>query len=676
MNVIEVIPIAKGLKTETLSYFSPENLPLGAVVSVPLRKKTVQAIVTRVDPVSHLKSQLKNAPFALKKISSLNNDDSEATPILNKTRKPRPFFLPEFIEMAQEASLYYATSTGSTLDALVPDIVLKRSSSFKNPPLLPSATKKTPTAKLSTSSTDSDTNFHEIRAIQGDDEDRYSSYRSLIRQIFTKKESVFIMLPTIEDAIRAYSLIDKGIEDYAFLLHNSLSPKKLIDTWNRAVLEKHPVVIVATGSFLCLPRADIGTIIIEKENGRGYKSLRRPYIDLRTVAEIYTKRKNIPLVIGDILLRAETLWRQSEGLIQESAPFKFRSLSTAKDSLIDMRQYKTAENPEDRFRILSLEVERLIRANKENNESMIILAARRGIAPSVICADCQTIVTCNNCSAPVILHKAPVSPSSRPTATPTPNPKSFFMCHRCGARRPSEEYCKVCSSWKLSTLGIGIDLVADTIRQKFPDITISQIDADTTKTQKQAHEAIAHVQDHPGSILLGTEMMLLYPNKKVHNAAIISLDSLFSIPDFRIQEKIIHTLLTLRSLTTKEFIVQTRRAEEKVFEYALKGNLSDFYRDTIAERNIFNYPPFVNLIKITLEGPKEAIIAEMNSIQKSLEPHVVDIFPAFTHTVRGEYVLHGLMRIPRGNWPSESLSNKLRSLPPSVSVNIDPESLL
>ena len=170
--------------------------------------------------------------------------------------------------------------------------------------------------------------------------------------------------------------------------------------------------------------------------------------------------------------------------------------------------------------------------------------------------------------------------------------------------------------------------------------------------------------------------MLLYPNKKVHNAAIISLDSLFSIPDFRIQEKIIHTLLTLRSLTTKEFIVQTRRAEEKVFEYALKGNLSDFYRDTIAERNIFNYPPFVNLIKITLEGPKEAIIAEMNSIQKSLEPHVVDIFPAFTHTVRGDYVLHGLMRIPRGNWPSESLSNKLRSLPPSVSVNIDPESLL
>jgi hypothetical protein len=50
MNIIEVIPVAKGLKTETLSYFGPETLAVGSVVSMPLRKKIVQGIVTAVRP--------------------------------------------------------------------------------------------------------------------------------------------------------------------------------------------------------------------------------------------------------------------------------------------------------------------------------------------------------------------------------------------------------------------------------------------------------------------------------------------------------------------------------------------------------------------------------------------------------------------------------------------------
>jgi len=37
--------------------------------------------------------------------------------------------------------------------------------------------------------------------------------------------------------------------------------------------------------------------------------------------------------------------------------------------------------------------------------------------------------------------------------------------------------------------------------------------------------------------MLGTEMALSYLREKIGNAGIISLDSFFSIPDFRINEK-------------------------------------------------------------------------------------------------------------------------------------------
>jgi primosomal protein N' (replication factor Y) len=510
----------------------------------------------------------------------------------------------------------------------------------------------------------------EVHAIQGDDEERFGSYRAIIRQEFAKKLSVFICMPTAEDASRAYRLLEKGIEGYIFLLHSALPLKKTIEAWNAAVTQKHPVVIIATGGYLCMPRADIGTLIIERENSRNYKSNRRPFVDIRRLAETFAKKKRIGLVYGDMLLTAETLWRETEGEVIQSAPFKFRSLSTASDLLVDMRQYKNSNN---QFKILADETEQLIRSNKENNEHMVILAARRGIAPSVVCADCQTIVTCNECSAPVVLHR---SAAKMGNDTEHDAVKHFFMCHRCGMRRSSEEYCKICGSWKLGTVGIGIDLVADKIHDKFPDQKVFQVDSDTTKTEKQIHAVIEQFKKQPGSILLGTEMMLTYLDRPVDNAAVVSLDSLFSIPDFRIHEKIMYTLVKLRSFAEKKYIVQTRKADEKIFDFALKGNLSDCYRTIIDDRRMWSYPPFATLVKITLEGKKDDIVTEMASIKKMLEPHSIDIFPAFTHTVRGNYVLHGLMRLTRGNWPVTDIVHKLRSLPPFVTVNIDPDSLL
>jgi primosomal protein N' len=171
-------------------------------------------------------------------------------------------------------------------------------------------------------------------------------------------------------------------------------------------------------------------------------------------------------------------------------------------------------------------------------------------------------------------------------------------------------------------------------------------------------------------------MILQYLHEKIENSAIISLDSLFALPDFRIQEKILYMLIRIRSLTTKNFIVQTRKSDEKVFKYGLSGNMSDFYREEISERKKFNYPPFSNLIKITLEGKKDDIIKEMENVQNILDPYEVEVFPAFTQTVRGNQVLHGLIRLPHGKWPDKNLIEKIRSLSPAVMVKVDPETLL
>jgi primosomal protein N' (replication factor Y) len=250
------------------------------------------------------------------------------------------------------------------------------------------------------------------------------------------------------------------------------------------------------------------------------------------------------------------------------------------------------------------------------------------------------------------------------------------MCHKCGERRSAEEYCKTCNSWNLITIGIGIDTVVDEIKNKFPDLNILKMDSDSVKNPKIAKSIIQKFKSHPGSILIGTEMMLQYLHDKVDNSAIISLDSLFALPDFRISEKILYLLIRIRALTTKNYLVQTRKAEERVFEFGIKGNMSDFYRLIIEERKSFNYPPFSKLIKITLEGKKDEIIKEMELAQNILDPYEVEVFPAFTHTIKGNYVLHGLLRINNNEWPKQDLIDKIRMLSPAITIKVDPDSLL
>ena len=171
-------------------------------------------------------------------------------------------------------------------------------------------------------------------------------------------------------------------------------------------------------------------------------------------------------------------------------------------------------------------------------------------------------------------------------------------------------------------------------------------------------------------------MSLNYLSHKIENTAIASLDTLFSLPDFRINEKILHLILKIRSFTGSRLIVQTRHASEQILEYALKGNFTDFYRDEIVARQKFEYPPFWTFIKISLAGNRKTVQLEMEKLVNLVAPVSAEIYPAFNEGRRGKFTLHALLKLPRGAWVDRSLLVKLFSLPPQYRIDVEPESLL
>src|ERR1035437_3408574 len=628
MRLYTVIPIAKGIGKETLTYFGGDNIALGSLVSIPLRKKIIHAIVTETRDVAFSKSELKSQSYALKKIGKVVN----------------PNFLPtEFLQSAINTAEFYASTTGAILQLTVPKLILESSEIVSN-------TKRVRKTGLQ----------KEFLVIQDTDEDRFAQYKSVVRGEFAKQSSVYFCLPTIEDIRKTKSFLEKGIEQYTLTLHSGLTKKEFKDSLKKINNEKHPLLIIGTPAFLSIIRNDVNTIVLDRENSRSWRTLTRPYFDMRIFVQSFAKKVGIKLIQGDLVLSVDDLWKQKHDEYAELFPLKFRMLSTANCALVDMKLPKGKY--EETFRILSPELEALINKTKNESENLFIFCARKGLSPVTVCGDCSQAVTCKKCGAPITLYQ-------RKT-------ENFFLCNKCGTEASTSVRCTHCQSWKLKTLGIGLEGVVQEITKLFPDIKIFRLDKDNAKTEKKVLEIIQKFKNTPGSVLVGTELALLYLDEPIENIAVASMDSLSALPDFRINEKIFYMLISMRSKAEKVFLIQTRNGNEKLFDQALKGNLIDFYRDEITEREKFDYPPFSVFVKFTIEGKLAVLEKETTRLEALFKEFAPIAFEGVNLSPKGNPIFHLLFKFSKNGWPNSTFLQKAKLLPPQVLIKVDPENIL
>ncbi len=651
MYIATVIPLARGIQKEHLTYFTAKEIPLGSIVSVPVRSKMIDAIVIELDDVTNLKGGVKNADFQLKKIE--------------KVKGVAPY-KSTFFKACEIMASYNAGTVGSVIDSMLPNILLDRYEEIIkiNPPEPTPFKKDIKTEKV---------------IFQASLEDRISWYRTLIREAFAKKQSVFICVPTQYDIERFYEAFSKGIKEYVFQFYSDLPKKNIINDFNRSVSVEHPILIIGTGSFMCIPRYDIGTIIVEHESSGAYKQMKRPYVDVRNFAEILADLSRTKLIYGDTLLRPETLHRHEENELGEVASPHFRLPQVERQLIIDMKE-ELDKKGQHSFKVLSETVKNMITYALDHKENVFLFTVRKGLAGITVCNDCGHTLLCNHCHTPVVLYGSKQRSSTKNAED------RIFMCNKCGRKDTTQTSCPKCGSWNLNPLGIGTDRVVEELNEIFPKSKVVQIDKETTSTEKEMKKAYAEFLKEEGSILVGTEMAFSCIKDKVTHSAIISLDGLLSIPSFNINQKILHLIERLSSVTKRNMLIQTRLSENNVLKYVLSGNVLPLYREDLKEREEFGYPPFNRLIKITFRGNSKDTEKAKSYLEEIFEEYEPQIFSAFTSIVRGEYVTNTVLKVSPTIWtfpPKDTggeqfikLKEKLLSLPPSFLVNIDPEDLL
>ncbi|OGZ30114.1 MAG: hypothetical protein A2931_03060 [Candidatus Niyogibacteria bacterium RIFCSPLOWO2_01_FULL_45_48] len=649
MYIVEIMPIGRSFfKNEALTYFSTKKLEPGALVEISVRNKNSLAIAVSIENLETKKASLKKELFPLKKI--------------NKVLAER-LVSADFLSSIREISDYFLASSPSLANFFLPKIFLK----------------KEVLGKMSFSSAYNPKNANQkenfkVGVYQAERPERLKYYRAILRETLGQKRSCAVILPTQSLAEAEYNELKTGLEDRCFLLHGELSAKNLASVLGKIYESADPIVTVGTPHLLAFLRPDTGTLIIDEESSEYYyNSRRRPFFDVRKLAEVIAKKMNLSLISGDIILKLAIDSAEKFPLNSTIAPDLAgtgRLLSQAKNLIIDSREKSPKE-----FRVLSQELIEHIRETRDKKESLVLVGYRRGLNPTTLCQDCGEALVCKNCSSPLVLHQ-----SNKDGAG-----KKYFFCHYCLKKAEAAERCPNCGSWKLANYGVGVEKIGEELKRLFPEAKLFRFDSDAIKSRKEAERVKKEFADTPGSMLVATEIFINFFKTPLPHIAVAAIDGLFSIPDYGIHERIAGFLMRLRSLAQKSFVIQTRLPDHPLFEYVASGNMSRFKSDELEERKKLGYPPAVDMIKITLVdtdraklvGHISALADELKKSSKGRPFECVD-FPAFVMKIKGSFRWHILLKLERGSWPAShpEIKKILAGLPSSWSIQVNSPSLL
>lgn len=644
MKIVTVIPFQKGPLTEDLTYFTSKEIPDGSIVEVSLRSKKLLGLVVSSRDASESKGELKDLNFNLKKILSIKEHS-----IIKK----------KYIEAVLLACKYFVSNKNDSVTALIPALLRNNYdliSSWKiKKNIINNPSKEIRTEKL---------------LFQADFEDRISYYKTLIRSSFAEKKSIFVVLPTDQAVQEFEKILKKGVEQFTFSFSGSDKGSKALRKLEEMTTMEHPVLVLGTAPYLSLPRYDFGSIIIEEESSNAFRMPFSPNFDLRIFAEIFAAKINARFILCDTLLRFETFARKELDDFTEVSPLSFRINYQGTTEIVE----RVTERNKRAFSVFTDDNIQIIKKSINKGENIFVFSLRKGLATMTVCRDCNDMITCNKCSAPLVLYLS------------RDGKKRMFICNRCGGEKDPETRCATCGSWNLFPLGIGADTVFAELRKAMPKVKIFKLDKEEVSSAKDAGEVIKQFDESRGSILLGTQMALFYFKNKVPLSIIASFDSLWGMPNFQMGEKIIQLLLSIMSKTKDKLIIITKNPNDPALLALKNENLLAYARDELEDRRALGYPPYKRFIKITHLGNKDESTIARSHLREVFAEYEMDIFSGFVGKLKDKYSTNALIKLDRKLWSLPSLIvggsidmkllEKLYMLGEEFKVNVDPDSLL
>ena len=434
-------------------------------------------------------------------------------------------------------------------------------------------------------------------------------YIHLIKLALERKEQVLYLLPEIALTVQMMERLQRIFGDKLGIYHSKYSDAERVEIWQKQLSQNPYEVILGARSAVFLPFQRLGLVIVDEEHETSYKQqdpapryhARSSAIMLAHLAVSNEPTANSQQPIAKVLLGTATPSLES-----------YHNAKTGKYGLVELKErYQGIELPEIQVvDTADLQHRKMmagpfspllltrVREALERGEQAILFQNRRGFAPVIECRQCGWVPRCQHCDVSLTLHRQ----------------MNQLTCHYCGFtyRVPTE--CPCCGSTDLRTKGYGTEKIEEQVREVFPEARVARMDLDTTRTRNAYERIIGDFSAGRTNILIGTQMISKGLDfDKVSVVGILNADTMLNYPDFRAYE---HAFMMMAQVSGRAgrkgkrglVILQTKQKDLPVIGQVVRNDYQALYKDLIAERQAFHYPPYHRLVYVFLKHRHDEVV--------------------------------------------------------------------
>ena len=404
---------------------------------------------------------------------------------------------------------------------------------------------------------------------------------------------VIMLVPEIALTPQTVNIFCRRYGARVAVIHSSLSAGERSDAYRR-IRDGFVDVVIGTRSAVFAPMDKLGLIIIDEEHEHTYKSESDPKYHARDVAAWRVGKNNATMLLASATPSVESFYKASRGTYTLVAlRERYGGFSLPRARIVDMREELRSGNTSPISQTLLEELSTV----EENGEQAILFLNRRGYNSQISCKGCGEVITCPRCSVSLTYH--------------TGREGGRMLCHLCGFSEGVPRACPSCGGEHLSYLGFGTQRVESDLARYAPELPVMRMDADTTGQKLAYDRMLEDFRRERARILLGTQMVTKgHDFPKVTLVGVVLADTSLYVSDFRASERTFSLLTQVigRAGRAKEggvAVIQTYSPQNEIIRLACQQDYDRFYEGEIAMRKSLTYPPFCDMVQLTLTGSDE-----------------------------------------------------------------------
>ena len=407
-------------------------------------------------------------------------------------------------------------------------------------------------------------------------------------------KSVIMLVPEIALTPQTVNIFCRRYGERVAVIHSSLSKGERYDAWRR-IKRGEVDLVIGTRSAIFAPVQNLGLIVIDEEHEHTYKSESDPKYHAKDVAAYRCGRNKALMLLASATPSLESFYKAKNG-VYKLVPLRERygGASLPQAIIVDMREELRLGN----LSPISARLYSSLKEGYERDKQSIIFLNRRGYSTQISCKECGEVLTCPHCSVSLTHH--------------TDSEGGRLLCHMCGYGERLPRKCPSCGAERLSYLGYGTQKLEGEIGKYLPDVRVLRMDADTT-TQKMSYDRMLEdFREGRADVLLGTQMVAKgHDFPRVTLVGVALADTSLFVSDFRASERTFSLLTQVigragRAGDEGVAVIQTFVPKNEVIRLACLQDYEKFYEGEIALRRELSYPPFCDIVNLTLTSDNEA----------------------------------------------------------------------